>query len=246
MKIKQIITEADFDPGIKKALQKAGYKFIKGGQDQDTYFAPDGSILKIFGTGGGASVKKYSKAQQSFIDFAQYCMANPTNPFLPTFGGVERFIFNGNYYLQISTERLFDFDKQKAGWLADQLEYMVESRLDYNGATANSAIKGIKQDVEPQDNLHGYDAESDDNLNKLVLYVGGEENLQLLIQSIIELKKMASNKGYRLDLHAGNFMLASDGNIVINDPFFTGSWRGDASNNSPMGSDSRRDSNWSI
>ena len=220
-------------------MKKAGYKFIKGGQDQDTYFAPDGSILKIFGTGGGASVSKYSKAQQSFVDFAQYCMANPTNPFLPEFGGVERFVFQGNYYLQISTERLFGFDKQKASWLANQLEYLVEERLKYNGANANSAVKGIKYDVEPQPNLHGYDAESDDNLNKLVLYLGGEDELRLLIQTILDLKKIGDDKDYHLDLHAGNFMLASDGSIVINDPFFTGSWRGDATRGSD-GSDDYR------
>jgi hypothetical protein len=240
MKIKQIITEADFDPGIQKALKKAGYKFIKGGQDQDTYFAPDGSILKIFGTGDGSNKGKYSKAQQSFIDFAQYCMANPTNPFLPEFGGVERFVFNGNYYLQISTERLFDFNNQKAGWLADQLEILAaESKY----GSADYQLKNIKHELEPQPGLTGYAAEYSEDMAKMVLYLGGEENLMLLLRTVNDLGEIAKKRNYHLDLHAGNFMLGSDGNIVINDPFFTGSYRGDARNNSPMGSDSSPASN---
>jgi hypothetical protein len=238
MKTKEIITEANFDPGVKKALVKAGYKFLGAGQDQDVYVAPDGSILKIFGTGPGAAPGKgnYSKAQWSFIDFANYCMKNANNPFLPTIGGVEQFVFNGNTYLQISMERMFDFSKQKAYWLADQLEYLAsESKF----GSADYQLKNIKQELEPQPGLTGYDAEYSEDMAKMVLYLGGEENLLLLLQTVKDLSKIADNKGYHLDLHSGNFMLGSDGNIVISDPFFTGSYRGSAHARKPIGGSSR-------
>jgi hypothetical protein len=244
MKIKQIITEANFDPGVKKALVKAGYKFLGAGQDQDAYLAPDGSILKIFGTGKGAKPGKgnYSKAQQSFIDFAEYCMKNANNPFLPTFGGVEQFVFNGNTYLQISVERMFDFSKQKANWLADQLEYLADNS---KYGSAENQLKDIKQELEPQPGLTGYDAEYSEDMAKMVVYLGGEENLTLLLNTLKDLVKIADNCGYHLDLHGGNFMLGSDGHIVISDPFFTGSYRGSArpSNGANSNSDSRYDSN---
>jgi hypothetical protein len=217
MKIKDILTEADFDPGVKKALVKAGYKFIKGGQDQDVYLAPDGSILKIFGTGDGQQVMgEYTEGQQSFIDFAKYCFKNKNNPFLPEVGGISQFEFNGYYYLQISIERMFDFDKQRAHWLANQLEDLARDIADGYGD-----VTGVMRDFN-----YSMDDGSNDQLYKLVMYLGSEENLRLLITTIKDLAKIADANGYRLDLHSGNFMLGSDGHIVINDPFFTGSYRG--------------------
>jgi hypothetical protein len=59
----------------------------------------------------------------------------------------------------------------------------------------------------------------------LINLLGGKKELQLLAKTIAQLEYIADNKGYRLDLHQGNFMLGSDGEIVINDPFWTGSYR---------------------
>jgi len=64
--------------------------------------------------------------------------------------------------------------------------------------------------------------------------VGGRQQFLLLANTIEQLDKLADRKGYRLDLHGGNFMLGSDGEIVINDPFFTGNWRFDESINESL------------
>lgn len=210
MKVKDIIIEAQIVPGIKSALTKKGYRYIAGGQDQAAYFAPDGTILKIFGTAQDASAGQLSQAQQSIVDFAQYCLAHPSNPFLPEFGGVERFEFDGKYYLQISTERLFDFRDQQARWLSTELESLA-SYLETNSVQAAQQLIHDELETDEGGSAH-----------MLVLYLGSMDRLMLLLQTIHELRTIADQKNYSFDLHEDNFMLSSDGDIVINDPFYVG------------------------
>ena len=214
MKINELLIEAQMNPKIKKILTQKGYKFLGHGQDQDAYLAPDGTILKIFGYEGNR--RGLSKGQQSFVDFANFCMQNPNNPFCPQFGGWDQFDFEGQRYLQIKSERLFDFKKAKAGPIAEQLEELVEE------VKANGAKRGFEKFLD--DNYdYGFGAEQ--AVGSLITLVGGEKEVQLLCNTIEQLSKLAEQKGYRLDLHSGNFMLGSDGEIVINDPFWTGSFR---------------------
>jgi hypothetical protein len=102
----QVLDEySNHDSGIKKALEKKGYKFLGVGIDQMAYLEPStGYVLKIFGTRGG---KDFSQDQKMFFKFAKFCMEHQDNPFLPRFYGYESFEFKGNTYLQIRTEQLF-------------------------------------------------------------------------------------------------------------------------------------------
>lgn len=216
MKITDVLDEALMNPEIKKILTQKGYKFLGKGQDQDVYLAPDGTILKIFGFERGS--QGLSRGQQSFVDFANFCMKNPNNPFLPQFGGWEPFEFKGQRYLQIKCERLFDFQKAKAGPIAQQLDELAERVAHYG------AEKGFERFMEYNYDRYGA-ADEQRAVGSLIALLGGEAEVRLLCKTIEQLDKLASQKGYRLDLHSGNFMLGSDGEIVINDPFFTGTWR---------------------
>ena len=217
MKISEILTEAQMNPGIKKVLTQKGYKFLGHGQDQDAYLAPDGTILKIFGFERGS--QGLSLGQRSFVDFANFCQENSNNPFLPQFGGWEPFDFQGQRYIQIKCERLFDLGKSKLYGVAEQLENLVDD-IDCWGA-----VKGLhnflNNNVDDEYADTGYRNET----GKLVMLIGGESQLKLFAQTVEQLAKLARKRRYRLDLHSGNFMLGSDGEIVINDPFFTGSFR---------------------
>jgi hypothetical protein len=210
---KQSIDEAQISKNIQPILVKKGYKFLGKGQDQDAYLAPDGTVLKIFGYGPGGAL---SKGQQSFKDFADYCMAKPNNPFLPQFGGWEPFDFEGKRYLQIKCERMFDLGKSGLIMVGARL-YQLASLVEAFGAD-----RGVNKFLRRH---------RDEETGKLVSLIGGKQQFLLLANTIEQLSNLARKKGYRLDLHGGNFMIGSDGEIVINDPFFTGSWRFDESIN---------------
>jgi hypothetical protein len=203
------IFEAKFDPDIKTSLVSRGYKLLGSGQDQDAYLEPEtGLVLKIFGAG--------EEPQQSFVDFAEYCMANQKNPFLPQFYGWEKFQFNGKTYLQIRVERMFPLHSN----MGDALEFMSNSAkhnrsFEYAEAALVHATHGL-----------GIGAEASDNdVATMITLVGGRENLKKLYETIQALYKISKEKKYIFDLHYGNFMHGSDGEIVITDPFFAGTWR---------------------
>jgi hypothetical protein len=60
------------------------------------------------------------------------------------------------------------------------------------------------------------------NFRQLLTLLGGMDQLVLLYKTISELSRIGHRMGTGLDLHPGNFMLGSDGTVVISDPFFNG------------------------
>ena len=92
------------DKKIERILKSKGYKKLGAGVDQTAYLEPGtGFVLKIFGTQGG---KKFSRDHQMFFVWAQFCMKNSQNPFLPRFDDYESFVLDGDRYLQIRQEIL--------------------------------------------------------------------------------------------------------------------------------------------
>jgi hypothetical protein len=205
MRVKEL-TESYVEPGVVKLLKEKGYKFLGGGVDQSVWLEPGtGLVLKIFGTDSWIdNAYKMSKEQKSFIKFADYCMANPNNEFLPQFLGWEKFKFNEHVYLQIRCERLFEIDKGKTRIWANELNTMARYiRLRHS-------MNAYLRDSNKNEKQGHYE---------LMSYLG-EGGLAKLWKTIEGLYSIAMRSGYDLDLHPGNFMLGSDGHIVISDPFY--------------------------
>lgn len=220
------ITESNVASGVVKILQRKGYKLLGKGADQVAFLEPKtGLILKIFGTShSGEDTTELTPAQKTFKAFSDYCIAHPNNPFLPQFSGWEKFVFDDFVYLQIRMERLFEF-KENGDW-AELLE-----------SIAGSAEYG-KDDRRKKDFIdgaigadNGYDDEDDDEddmeraAKELFSHIG-MDGFNTLWDTIYDLHKIADSQGFNVDLHSGNFMLGSDGHIVISDPFFIGWGRG--------------------
>jgi len=198
MKSSEFITEES----IAGTLRSKGYMKLGSGIDAEAWLAPDGTVLKLIATTG----------KNSFITFANYCMANPNNPFLPKFGGWQTFKLPKNMDghtegLQIRTERLFEIPRARELRLREILYELAHVAKNFTGSTAI-------------DKLFARRPVDQDDLAQLIILLGGEQELVKLIQTINDLGKIAEKNGYSLDLHPGNYMLSSDGHIVINDPFY--------------------------
>lgn len=208
MKITEILSESYMDPQIRKILVRKGYKFLGKGVDQMAFLAPDGWILKIFGSTSRSGNRGLSQGQRAFKAFADYCMANPSNPFLPNFGGWETFEFEGRTYLQIRVERLFPFQRGSGqGW-----GRLLELLADYAQSSTSTVYKN--QSVR--------DIMGSRNGAEFLSYLG-QKGFNTLYQTISDLSGISRKNGFGgLDLHSGNFMLGSDGHVVISDPFYVG------------------------
>ena len=214
MRATEFLTELEVDRGILDIMRKKGYQELGHGQDQIAYLEPgSGMVLKIFGTNYSASGRAGSNsltfAQRTFKAFADFCAANPDNPFLPYFSGWETFEFRGQRYLQIRCERLFK--GQKYAKFFPLLEEIADA--------AENSRNNAKEFLDDLINSEYSDVV---DVGSLLTLLGGEEGFYQLWNTINQLGKIADREGFRVDLHDENFMLGSDGEIVISDPFFSG------------------------
>jgi hypothetical protein len=222
MRANEFLTELSVDTGIVKALKAKGYMAPSGipnaeipkGEDQMVFMEPGtGLILKIFGTNksraADAGSNSLSFPQKTFTLFADYCAANPNNKFLPKFSGWETFEFKGKRYLQIRCERLYTGRNNVAFFnkladIAKHAEYSKDGAKDYFDEMIHDGYYDVT-DYGP-----------------LITLIGGEEDFYEFWDTIYQLGKIAYSNGCQLDLHDENFMLNSNGGIVISDPFFSG------------------------
>jgi hypothetical protein len=208
MKIQDVIVEdhqvldefSTMHRGIRKELEKKGYRALGAGVDQEAYLEPNGqTVLKIFGTQGNK--KKLSADQKMFAEWADFCQRNSDNPFLPKFSGWETFNYNGKLYLQIRTE--FLKPSRELGWDISQLGRALDN--------------GVADYYTLQTNL------VTDRAYKRVAKAVGEQNVPLLLNTLLELiHKTKQKRKYNWDLHGGNIMMRSNGQPVLNDPYVLG------------------------
>lgn len=192
------------DKGIKSELIKQGYSYLGAGVDQTAYLEPDsGLVLKIFGThlntkGSGGSM--LSESQKMFVTWAEYCMNNPNNPYLPEFYGFEKFVFNDHTYFQIRQEHLTPIPEvlgEHVWVLADSFD-----ELDYY------SIEFFLRDFQT------YYSESYSILHQIL----GETGLRSMIQTCKQLYDISKQHNWVFDLHEANFMARGNTPVII-DPW---------------------------
>lgn len=227
MKSVEFLSEAYIHPDINNIMKKKGYKYLDAGADQTVYVAPDGMILKIFGTNTNSKdgSLELTTAQKTFKAFADYCNAHSNNPFLPKFSDWNMFEYKGKPYLQIKMERLFPF-KGGASGIEDVLEEIAEDAEQTKDPKVKEkfilSYTGEYDDPSKWHLGHSASKKSIDEFQRLIGLIG-EDGFHLLWDTIYDLGQVARKIGLsNLDLHGGNFMLNSDGHIVISDPFFAG------------------------
>jgi hypothetical protein len=242
MKSNEFLSEsqAGLPDDLQKILSEKGYRYINAGAEHTVWLGPDGFVYKIMPPrfikeetakklqmGSKRPEDVYvTKAQQCFIDWVEYCQNHPNNKFLPFFDDWKPYIHefvrdNKKYYyfyIQCRTERLFPLhDWKKLTWADTDL---ITGEIDWG-----QALSEIAYDIAYGMSKQGFikrlkNGAARQGTYQVVSHMGDQRTLTLFYDTITDLIRIATNKGYRLDLHSDNFMLGSDGHIVINDPFF--------------------------
>ena len=210
MRAEEILAEALFDPEIKKFFLDKGYKYLGKGVDQMAFLEPDGNtVLKIYGTSPGY-IGRLTGKQKSFKTFYDAIKKDPTNEFLPEIYDYKMFEFGKPpmVYLEIKMERLSKFKGGAESW--NFLLANMAGRV-LNHYSVNQYIKSLEDELDSTIVRHG--------LERLIIHLG-TEGLRKMYKTIFNLYQLAKKNGYKLDLHDGNFMIDSDGNPVITDPFW--------------------------
>jgi hypothetical protein len=224
MRAQDFVTEfSDTDPGVKRSLEKRGYRFLGQGVDQMAFAEPGtGHVLKIFGTqcnqkGGTPAL---SPDQKMFKTYAEFCAKNQDNPYLPRIYGWETFVWKNKVnratpsnpirgeefkedclYLQIRTERLRPVSNKFSRF--------------YEAMGADVAwgrdFRSFHKDMESSDVQDWYSSITD-NPESI-------QRMKKLYDTMQTLYKIGERRNFSWDLHGGNVMQRSDGTPVITDPW---------------------------
>ena len=189
------------DPGIKEYLRKRGFDLIGQGVDQMAFKSnsnPDW-VLKVFSAGKGG---RPNPGHEMFFVWAQFCMANENNPFLPRFAGYEKFEWAGALYLQIWQEKLNEnWDRAEE---IEDLAYLVEDYAEVGAADVKIlAAARVGRDLKKFKALNYLD----------------DGSFDLLVKTITSLYRMGRSRMWRWDLHAGNVLFRADETPVLVDPW---------------------------
>ena len=185
-----------FDKGIEQTLVQKGYKKLGQGSDQMVFLEPGtGFALKIFGT-EKAGKSGFTKGHNLFFKWANFCMKNSNNPFLPKFNGYKSFVYHGQTYLQIRQELL-----QPGGLLSNAV-----SQIGDEAEHADFTWQQFKE------------AYSDTDIANTISRVLTDQQAQLLVDTIQKLYKISEQQGYLWDFRGVNIM-SRNGIPVIVDPW---------------------------
>jgi len=224
MKTKEIISEVKLPATLRSILYNKGYKFLGAGVEHSVWQGPDNYVYKILPPrfikeetakelhfGSLSPEDLYMTAsQRCFISWVEYCQQHQSNNFLPFFDDwqpfTHKFIRDDKtyyyMYIQCRTERLFQLSLEWSRALQELAHDITVGKL-------------------PKDRLYDrlkYDL-YDQRVYEVISHMGAKET-GIFYDTIVEIEQIAKTNSYRLDLHGDNFMLGSDGHIVINDPFF--------------------------
>jgi hypothetical protein len=200
------------DPGIRKALEEKGYKFLDNGVDQSAYIEPGtGWILKIFGTQQNSKFEgtpTFSKDHKMFFKWAKFCMKNSDNPFLPRFGGYESFEWKGKTYLQIRQEQLKSVNNN-VGELLEALADIVSSYG--NNFTWDRFCMKFDDDLKDEEYQYS---------KRLVKLIDGDlQKSKLFYETLKSLYDISEKqRNYIWDMHKGNFMMRGKTPVIV-DPW---------------------------
>ena len=161
-----------FDKGIEQTLVQKGYKKLGQGSDQMVFLEPGtGFALKIFGT-EKAGKSGFTKGHNLFFKWANFCMKNSNNPFLPKFNGYKSFVYHGQTYLQIRQELL-----QPGGLLSNAV-----SQIGDEAEHADFTWQQFKE------------AYSDTDIANTISRVLTDQQAQLLVDTIQKLYKISEQQ----------------------------------------------------
>lgn len=198
------ISELSFtDPGIKNHLVKLGYRSVGKGKDQTTWLAPDGGILKIFGTQQGQ--QGFTEDHRMFAAWVKYTEDHSDNRYMPHFSDWHSFEYpldSNQKYLQIKMEKLTPINDSLIKGLLDQFDIFVEM-----GRTYEYLIQIVKKKLGAK-------------FNSPIIQSLFKDSL--LWDTVLDLHTIAERKGWGLDLHAANYMLRGN-QIIIVDPWVASS-----------------------
>lgn len=202
---------------VLSQMKQKGYKILGKGADKAAFIDSSNNVIVIVGP---IDENNHTRGEL-FIDWAKFCQKRKNNPYLPNIIGFTKFDApNGANFIQIKMEKLFPVVKN--------LGAETEAVLDEIAELAKKSFGNLKKfqkflDDFISDGKTWMNQKTKDTnsmgTGKVLMHIS---DFELFATTLFEIIKEGMKLGYTIDLHDANYMLSSDGELVIVDPWFGG------------------------
>jgi hypothetical protein len=189
-------------------MKGLGYKFLGAGAFKAAFVNPKTHNVKII------QHDESYRETANFKKWVSFCFQHSSNPHLPNISFSKPLTISGEKFIVVNIERLFEISSE----LSQIREAIHELMKACTSAIGSTSIlqKDLKSKVvaDAKARLEA----SGDITESMVLLVLSVEDFDFLLGTLIDIINATPSSGF-LDLHSGNFMIASDGTLVITDPW---------------------------
>ena len=216
MKVSEILSEgweAPFGEGpateqMIEIMNKRGYRLLGHGVEKAAFINSKHEVIVL--------VSGDKTSRDTAIKWFKYCQRNNNNPHLPTvidFADFADFTFKSDFggtekYLQVKLEKLFELSESKNHMLGYACEETAEF-AEFASGSRSKKIAEVKSHIEKR-------VKDDQKFQYMVSLI---DDIDYFIDTLIDVIEYGESNGFTQYLHEGNFMLGSDGNLVITDPW---------------------------
>ena len=174
-------------------------------------FQPAGSgMLKqafVDKTGHALIVTPVNDETQSFLDWVKFCEQNKNHAHLPNFGGIKYVKIAGEKYALSRAEKLRRISRP----LEDRLEPIVNA-LSFT-ASGSGRFDDVAADLKQR--ISYYKPQEQQKILELAQRI----DMPGIFDILVKIEQAREKLGWMDDISIDNFMLASNGRLVINDPW---------------------------
>ena len=204
MKIQEVLQEeSPLPPEALRQFRAWGFRPRGSGSFKQVFYDDSGHALIV------QPVDELHH-EKSFINWVKFCQQHPNHPHLPNFGGLRRVTIAGEEYVVTRAERLRPINPRQTTTILDEvLTALIQV----------ATSKEQKPYESVPDYLRGrYFQDSPEQTEAQVAFFQKTD-----FRSLFDTIRMVYQAGKRLkewdDMRHDNFMIASNGRIVINDPW---------------------------
>lgn len=195
-------------------MKAKGYKVLGKGADKAAFIDGNNNVIVIV----GPIDDKNPTRGKLFIEWAKFCQKRKNNPYLPDIIDYSEFEAPfGAKFLQIKMEKMFP--------ATDNLGKEVEDLLDDLASLAgraNGNIEKFKKAIDEYVTHSGWNSDYDTQSKAVVTTLMHIPDFELFATTIFQVMEEGRKLGYTIDLHDANYMLSSNGELVIVDPWYGG------------------------
>lgn len=195
-------------------MKAKGYKVLGKGIDKAAFMDDNHNVIVII----GPIDLQNRKRAELFLEWAKFCQKRKSNPYLPDIIDYTEFEAPfGSKFLQVKMEKMFPARKN----LGPEVEHLLDDLATFAHRAGNNLEK-FKDQISNYAVMPTWNGDDEKPVKATLKTLMHIPDFELFAVTLFDVIQTGKKLGYTIDLHDANYMLSSNGELVIVDPWFGG------------------------